>query len=196
LSFAPTAVGTRSGTLTIASNASNGNGVVTLSGSGVQISMSVNPTAAAMQAPMGATSAPVQVTVANTGASPLTVSSIAVTGPFLLQLGSNTCGAGPMQLSPGQSCNVYVAFQPTTDGAVSGKLTISSTASAAPTVIALSAQTLDTQTTSVGTGSASNVGLGGCSVGAPDQLVDPLLALMLAIAVFVVLRRRAKPSAR
>jgi hypothetical protein len=135
------------------------------------------------------------VTVANTGASPLTVSSIAVTGPFLLQLGNNTCGA-PMELSPGQSCNVYVAFQPTTDGAVSGKLTISSTASAAPTVIALSAQTLDTQTTSVGTGSASNVGLGGCSVGAPDQLVDPLLALMLAIAVFVVLRRRAKPSAR
>jgi hypothetical protein len=193
MSFAPTAVGTRSGTLTIASNANNGNGVVSLSGSGVQYLISVNPTAATLQAPMGTTSAPVQAVVANAGASPLMVSSIAVSGPFLLQTGSNSCGTGPMELSPGQSCNVYVAFQPTTVGAVSGEVMIESTASAAPTRIALTAQTLEEQTSAGGTpGSASNAGLGGCSVGAPDQLFDPSLALMLAIAVFVVLRRRAR----
>jgi hypothetical protein len=37
------------------------------------------------------------------------------------------------------------------------------------------------------------MGAGGCTVGPPDQLIDPLLALMLAVAIVEVLRRRAKP---
>lgn len=198
LSFAPTAVGTRSGTLTVTSNANNGSQTVALSGSAVHYSIAVNPASATLQTTTGTTSSPTQAVVANNGGSPLTLSSIAVTGPFLLQTGSNSCGTGPMTLSPGQSCNVYVAFQPTVAGAASGEVQITSEASASPTRITLNAQAVAAQNevASDGGGSAANVGLGGCTVGAPDQLVDPMLALMLAVALFVVLRRRAGSGAR
>lgn len=199
LSFAPTAVGTRSGTLTVTSNASNGNPTVALSGSAVQYSISVNPTSATLQTLMGTTSSPAQAVVANNGGSPLTLSSIAATGPFLLQVGSNSCGAGPMMLSPGQSCNVYIVFQPTAPGAATGDVQITSEASASPTRITLNAQAVVAQSSVAsggGGGSAANAGLGGCTIGASDQLVDPTLALMLAVALFVVFRRRARSIER
>lgn len=200
LSFAPTAVGTRSGTLTVTSNASNGNPTVALSGSAVQYSISVNPTSVSLQTLMGTTSSPSQAVVANNGGSPLTLSSIAVTGPFLLQMGSNSCGAGPMTLSPGQSCNVYIAFQPTAPGAATGEVLITSEASASPTRITLNAQAVVAQSAAASGGGAggspANAGLGGCTIGASDQLVDPTLALMLAVALFVVFRRRARSIER
>ena len=110
LTFAPTAVGTRSGTLTVTSNAANGNPVVALSGSGVQYAISVNPAALSMQSPVGVMSTTAQAVITDSGASPITLSSITITGPFSMQQGSNSCGAGPMDLTPGQSCSVYVAF--------------------------------------------------------------------------------------
>ena len=141
LTFAPTAVGTRSGTLTVTSNAANGNPVVALSGSGVQYAISVNPAALSMQSPMGVMSAVAQAVITDSGASPITLASIAVTGPFSLQQGSNSCGAGPMDLSPGQSCSVYVAFLPAAAGAATGELVISSESLTQPTRIALTGRT-------------------------------------------------------
>ena len=190
--FAPTALGMRSGTLTVASNANNGNQVVSLTGSGVQYSISVNPASATLQAVMGAMSAPVQAVVTNTGASPVTLASIVLSGPFVLQEGPNSCGAGPMDLAPGQSCNVYVAFMPAEAGTASGQVMITLATVASPTRIALTAQA-----TSVATASSamapSNVGAG-CTVGPADQLVDPLLTLLLAAALFEIFRRRGRSS--
>jgi hypothetical protein len=197
LTFAPTAVGTRSASLIVASNAANGAALVALSGAAVHFAISVNPTVAAMQAMVGDTSDTLRAVVANSGSSPLTVASIAISGPFLLQPGSNACGSGPMVLDLNQSCNVYVAFQPTGAGAAAGEVLIMSDASASPTRIALSAQAMAEPTSANASvvGSASNVGLGGCSIGAPDQLVDPTLALMVAAAVFG-LRRRTSAARR
>jgi hypothetical protein len=204
LAFAPTAVGTRSGALTVASNAANGNQSLSLSGSAVQYSIAVNPASATLQAVLGTMSAPVQAVVTNTGASPVTVSSITLTGPFVLREGANSCGAGPMNLSPGQSCNVYVAFMPAEEGLANGEVMIALATTPSPTRIALSAQATVVQE-SVPAGAAppaassalapSNAG-GGCTVGPSDQLVDPLLALLLAVALFELFRRRARPSNR
>jgi hypothetical protein len=41
----------------------------------------------------------------------------------------------------------------------------------------------------------SNLG-GGCTVGAGDRLIDPLLAAMLAVALFEVFRRRTRRCSR
>lgn len=212
LTFAPTAVGARSGTLTVASNASNGNPIVTLSGSGVQYAIAVNPAAATLQSVVGTMSAPMQAVVTNTGASPITLSSITVSGPFVMQQGSNSCGAGPMDLSPGQSCSVYVAFMPAEAGAATGEVAIASASLATPTRVALTAQasvqgtltssnpTSSPTSPSMSSGSAAvapaNMGAGGCTVGASDQLIDPLLAVMLAVALFEVFRRRRRQGSR
>ena len=156
-------------------------------------------------------SAVAQAVVTDSGASPLTLTSIAVTGPFSLQQGSNSCGAGPMDLSSGQSCSVYVAFLPAAAGAATGELVISSESLAQPTRIALTAratldQTVTSETTPPPSSSSpelltsaavapSNMG-GGCTVGPADQLFDPILALMLAASLFELLRRRAKAYRR
>ena len=193
MAFAPTGVGTRSGTLTVASNASNGSQTVSLSGSGVQYAMAVNPMAATLQSIVGSMSAPVQAVVSNTGASPFTLASIVTAGPFVMQDGVNACGAGPMDLAAGQSCNVYVAFQPAATGPASGEVIITSATPSGSTHIALTALASVAQVNVPGGSSAavapSNMGAG-CSVGSPDQLVDPLLAVLLAAALFELFRRR------
>jgi len=211
LSFAPTAVGTRSATLTVASNAANGSPVVTLSGSGVQYAIAVNPASAALQSTVGTMSASVQAVVTNSGASPITLSSITISGPFVMQPGSNSCGEGPMDLVPGQACSVYVAFMPAAAGPAAGEVTIASASLTVPTRIALTAQasaldaaasnnsTSPSSSPSPAGGSAaiapSNLG-GGCTVGASGELIDPLLAAMLAVALFEVFRRRARRGSR
>ncbi len=187
MAFTPSTVGARSATLTVASNANNGNATLTLSGTGIQVSMSVSPTSASMSAQVGQISAPVQAVVANTGASPLNVSSITITGPFLLRTGANQCSAAPITLASGQSCNVFIAFQPTLVGAISGNVAIASNASATPTRVMLTAQGQ-----AAVAADSSNIGMGGCSLGAPDQLIDPLLAVMLAVSLVVLIRRRVR----
>jgi hypothetical protein len=212
LTFAPTAVGARSATLTVASNAANGSPVVTLSGSGVQYAIAVNPASAALQSTVGTMSASVQAVVTNSGASPITLSSITISGPFVMQPGSNACGEGPMDLIPGQACSVYVAFMPATAGPATGEVTIASASLTVPTRIALTAQASaqnaaasnnsaspSSSAPSSAAGSAaiapSNLG-GGCTVGASDRLIDPLLTAMLAVALFKVFRRRRRQGSR
>ncbi len=116
-----------------------------------------------------------------------------------------------MDLIPGQACNVYVAFMPAAAGPATGEVTIASASLTVPTRIALTAQasTQDAAASNSSTspsaspsspgGSAaiapSNLG-GGCTVGASDQLIDPLLAVMLAVALFEVFRRRTRQGSR
>lgn len=189
VAFAPAVIGTRTAALTVASNASNGDATLALSGTAVQISMAVTPPTASLQAAVGTMSAPVQEVISNTGQSTLTIGSITTVGPFMLHPGANACGPTPITLSSGQSCNVFVAFQPASPGMFSGEVVIASNASATPVRVMLTAQGV---AAAGGATDPSNVGFGGCSLGAPDRLVDPLLAILLAIAVFVVLRRRVR----
>jgi hypothetical protein len=78
------------------------------------------------------TSAPQKVTVTNSGAIPLAISKVAITGPFAE---TNNCGTG---LGPGpQSCGINVTFTPTAAGAATGTLTITDSASDSPQTVAL-----------------------------------------------------------
>jgi hypothetical protein len=91
---------------------------------------------------VGQTSAAQTVTVANPGSSPVSISQLAVSGPFGQ---TTTCGA---TLAGGASCTVSVKFAPTAAGAASGSLTVASSAPNSPLSVPLS-----------GTGVTSNTNL-------------------------------------
>ncbi len=81
--------------------------------------------------PVGTTSAPKTVNVLNTGAAPLTITSISTSGDFQQ---TNNCGAS---LPGGATCSINVTFTPTAGGARSGTLTIKDDALCGPHTVAL-----------------------------------------------------------
>jgi archaellum component FlaF (FlaF/FlaG flagellin family) len=76
---------------------------------------------------------PQAVTLTNSGAIPLSISSITVKGEFQLNNGT-TCGTS---LSAGANCAVNVTFGPQTMGAKNGIISIADSASSKPQVIEL-----------------------------------------------------------
>jgi hypothetical protein len=80
----------------------------------------------------GSTSSAQTVTVSNPGSSAVSVSSVAVTGPFSQ---SSTCGGS---IAAGGSCTVSVTFAPTSGGSQTGTLTVTTSAPGGPLTVALS----------------------------------------------------------
>lgn len=122
VAFSPSAAGSYSGALTIATGA--GNSSIPLSGtaaSPAQVSIPApNLNFAALA--IGTSSAPQSVTVSNTGGSPLTVNSVTSDSTQFV-VGSNTCAS----VAPGASCSVNVQYYPTSGGPASGSLALSTT---------------------------------------------------------------------
>jgi F5/8 type C domain/Abnormal spindle-like microcephaly-assoc'd, ASPM-SPD-2-Hydin len=85
------------------------------------------------------------VTVSNPGTSAASISSVSVTGPFSQ---TNTCGTS---IAAGGSCTVSVKFAPTSGGALTGALTIATSAPGGPITVAL-AGTGVTSTTNLALG--------------------------------------------
>jgi hypothetical protein len=140
VTFSPTAAGNRSGTLTVANSASPA--TASLSGVGVAPGpiLNANPGALAFgSATVGSTTAAKSVTVTNSGTSAATVSGVTVSGDYAQ---TNNCGS----LAVGASCTVNVTFRPTTSGARSGTVTITSNANNSPTTVSLSGTGVGTDT--------------------------------------------------
>jgi len=104
----------------------------------------------------GNSSAPLQVTISNTGTGPLNVTGIALNsptgGPYTLAVGGGAkpCGATTRTIAAADSCTVQVLFQPTTDGPFNATLQVSSNAPNAPTVsLAIAGSSERVQTLSV-----------------------------------------------
>jgi trimeric autotransporter adhesin len=134
--FTPGALGVRSATLTIASDAANGAAVMSLSGTGVAApvpSVSLKPATLAFgKQTVGLASTARSVTLANTGSGALALSGISTTSGFGVTHG---CSAS---LAPGASCTLSVVFTPTAAGAVTGSLDVTSNAAGSPHAVALS----------------------------------------------------------
>jgi hypothetical protein len=108
--------------------------------------LSANPSSLTFGSTLvGATSAAQTVTVQNTGASPASVSSIAVSGDFAQ---TNTCGTS---IAAGASCTANVTFRPTATGTRTGTLTVTSNATGGPTTVSL---------TGTGVNNTTNLALG------------------------------------
>ena len=126
VTFAPTAQGAASGSLSVVSNDPFSPTVVTLSGTGVQSTavLSVNSLSFGNQR-VGTNSATRPVTITNTGSVALTVSNLSFSGDdaALFTRGSV---ALPLSLAPGASQTVSVTFSPTRLGNATAALTVMS----------------------------------------------------------------------
>jgi hypothetical protein len=84
----------------------------------------------------GTTSAAKTVTLQNVKTAALTITSIAVTGNFAQQTGG-TCPLSPAKLAKSASCTILISFTPATLGTLSGKLTVTDSASNSPQIATL-----------------------------------------------------------
>jgi hypothetical protein len=121
VSFAPTQLGTRNGQLTIYANVPGGQATVSLSGNGLAAAAIVlTPLTLSFPATVvNQTAASQIITVANTGANPVTLYTSTVSGDF--KIAASTCGA---TLASQTSCSLSISFTPTASGTRTGVLTV------------------------------------------------------------------------
>jgi hypothetical protein len=135
VTFAPSATGLRTGTLSLNGNAAS----VSLSGTGVPpATISVAPSALNFgNQTVGTESAAQTLTVTNTGGSTLHINSLLVTGdPDFFTLTNNCVGGAGV--APGGSCSAQVVFFPHSAGVGSATLTIGSDATNNPVSVSIS----------------------------------------------------------
>jgi hypothetical protein len=127
VSFAPTQVGTNTGTLAIYDNGSNSPQTVALSGTGDAPVVLTPATATFAKTAVGATSAAKAFKLDNRQSIVLDNIVISTTGDF--SVSSTTCGK---QLTSDATCNIDVVFTPTAAGTTTGTLQVSDAASNSP----------------------------------------------------------------
>jgi hypothetical protein len=123
--FDPAATGTASGQVTISSNSSTGSTAsVTLSGTGTAANpqLTVSATTLSFGSVTVNKTTTQSLTLTSSGTTPVTVSSAAITGAGFTIVG----GGFPVTLNPMQTLTLPLQFDPTTTGALTGQLTISS----------------------------------------------------------------------
>src|SRR2546421_10640971 len=76
------------------------------------------------------------VTLTNTGAAALTISSLAASGDFAAtSTGASACPMSPSTLAASGTCTINVTFTPTASGARSGTLSVTDNASDRPEAV-------------------------------------------------------------
>lgn len=132
VTFAPSATGASSGTVTITDNAGNSPQTITTNGTGV-IAVTLLPTSINFGSlTVGTTSNPHNLTLTNNQTTALTIDSVAVSGDFAQ---TNTCGA---TVAAKSTCTISVTFTPTEVGPRKGTLTVTDSASNSPQMSSLS----------------------------------------------------------
>jgi hypothetical protein len=149
--FAPNSTGSRTGQLVISANISGGQLIVSLSGTGLAGgAVILSPSSLDFgSAAVGATSAVLPVQAQNSGATAVPISSVTISGPFVLA--TNSCGT--TSLAANTSCQMQIKFVPTQAGPATGALTLVDavgTQNALLTGTGQSAETDTLSTTSLG----------------------------------------------
>jgi hypothetical protein len=173
ITFAPTATGTRTASLSIADNATSGSPqTVPLTGTG-QVStivLTYNPTSLTFPTVVTGNNSTLGLGVTNTGTAAATIASIALAGTNAADysITANSCPLTPLTLAAGASCSLSVTFAPTATGTrvasvvVTGNQTgspqsvpVTGTGQAPNTTITLSANYTFTTPQNVGTTSTT-----------------------------------------
>jgi hypothetical protein len=135
VAFKPTAVGARTGALTIADDVAGSPQMIALSGTGtpgVPLFM-FSASSLTFTQIVGSVSAAQPLTLSNNGGATLTITgSISVTGDFAE---TDDCGGS---VAAGSNCTINVTFKPTATGARTGTLSVSDNAAGSPHTVALS----------------------------------------------------------
>jgi hypothetical protein len=141
VAFKPAANGALTATLNANDNIPGSPQTVALSGTGGGTggggTVTLSPTSIAFPATITGTTSDAQiVTLTNTGAASVTISSIALGGANATSFEQlSNCGS---TLAASASCSLYVAFKPAVAGALTATISVSDTATGSPQTVALS----------------------------------------------------------
>jgi hypothetical protein len=159
--FDPTGSGTRSGTLRILDNAPGSPQMVSLSGTGAPAEPAVSLAPASVTfpgQPIGTSSTPQRITLANTGNATLSIASLAVAGTNANDFAqTNTCNSS---VGAGANCTISITFTPSAAGSFAASLMVTDNAAGSPQMVNLS-----------GTGIGPAVGLSPASLTFGSQAV-------------------------
>jgi centrosomal CEP192-like protein/HYDIN/CFA65/VesB family protein len=136
--FAPTGAGADSAAIIITDNAGNSPQSISLSGTGVSAPVAqLSATSLTFgNEDIGSITASQYITLTNPGLAPLSIASIAVTGPGASQfVFADSCGS---TLAAGGNCSIHGHFAPTTAGAATAAITITDNAGNSPQSVSLS----------------------------------------------------------
>ena len=129
LTFTPTAIGARSGTLSITHNAAASPTTLSMSGNGTIPGVSISPDSLNFGKVVINASAPLTLTISNPGSLPLNVTNITSDdGQFVVNITSFSVAAGGSQV-------VNITYTPTIPGSRSSSLSISHSAAGSPTIV-------------------------------------------------------------
>jgi hypothetical protein len=132
VTFTPTAMGARTGAISINTNAAGSPQTASLDGTGLAPVVQLVPTGLTFASrTVGTTSTPQVITLANMGTAVLNISSLTVSGDFVM---SSNCGA---TLAAGASCVINVSFAPIVAGPRTGIVTLMDDAAGSPHTMSL-----------------------------------------------------------
>ena len=140
VTFTPTSINTRTGTLTFTDNATVSMQRVSLSGVGTEVNLS-STSLSFGSVKVGTTSAAQTITVTNlSNANSLTFTSVAIggsdAGDFIVS--GNTCPLSPTSLGPLATCQIAIEFAPASTGTRSASLILTDNGGGSPQSVALS----------------------------------------------------------
>jgi mono/diheme cytochrome c family protein len=190
--FKPTAAGARSADLMLVTDG-GAQFHLALNGNGVAVAVSTPTLTVSPQSfdygsvTIGAAAATRRFTLTNSGAAALTLASATFSGPFAAVADNTGCAAFPLTLQPGASCDLVIGYTPVNAGASNGGVTLQASVAGASWTIALTGQGAAASAPST-PATPSNHGGGGCS--ASQDVSDPMLALLVVLALFVIVWRR------
>jgi uncharacterized protein YjdB len=134
VTFTPSVLGARTGTLTVNDNGSTSSQTASLSGTGVSPA-ALNPASLSFgNQAINTPSAAKVVTLTNYQNIPLTISGISTSGDFAQ---TSNCPISPNTLAARTSCTISVTFTPIAVGSRTGTLTVSDDASNSPQTASL-----------------------------------------------------------
>jgi hypothetical protein len=162
VAFTPVGAGARSASLTITDNGASSPQKASVTGTGVAPTVSLSPTSLSFgNQTVATTSAPMTLTVTNSGPGPLSISSITMGGGDTARYTqTNNCPISPVTLAASGSCTVSVTFRPPALGTFYAYVSIADNGGSSP------------QTANVsGTGVVPSVGLSPSSLAFGNQTV-------------------------
>jgi len=135
--FTPSAMGARTGTISVPSNAPNSPATILLQGTGSAASApiaSLSPTALSFPSTAVGSTAMLSTTLSNTGNATLNISGITLSDTTDFAE-TTTCGS---TLDAGKTCTITVTFQPGSAAALTGTLSVADDANGSPQMATLS----------------------------------------------------------
>lgn len=136
VTFTPKGSGTRTASVSVTDNATGSPQKVTMTGTGTVPTVTFSPTSLTFPGtPVGTTSAPLNLTLTNTGQANLSITSVSITGVNQSEYSqTNTCGT---TVAAGANCTFTVTFTPKASGTRTASVSVTDNAAGSPQKVTL-----------------------------------------------------------